>query len=347
MKTRKISHREKGGSLLGEGVTGKTVNAGCRPGGNSFCKEIEGQEDTIQKIRLYLVKTSPTDITSKEEIQAFIQFVHTVKRTIAKVIKEPPPFLHTTRKALFLGELDSNRRINRLYGKKAEDYLTVAPLEYKTHDILGAEVFLSSRSPIYVLFGQKCKNRFELQSSQRLLTWVEHILKSLVILQDKKYMHNDIKPDNTVLCENTFKMIDWGFACPMDYLSFKRMDGDDMFVSPIRWYITGVPKEEAFEKLRAKTKRKEKSLFYSNVWKEFYAYLEMEVNSAISLQLTREQLFQRYKKSLDCMMIGFTIVKVVHDSSLSWVTWKPIVEALTSHTHPLSAEQALKLIQKI
>lgn len=345
MKTRKL--RKTGGSLLGEGITGKTVNVGCISGGNSFCKEIEGKVDLVKEIIIYDSEKGSIFLKEKKDILQFVDFVHSLHKKIAKVIKDPPPFIKKSKQEIFFDELQSNRKIIDIYGTQSDMFLTIAPIKYKDLQILGAQVILSNASPIYVVFGQKCKNRFQILSSHKLKVWLNHILNSLIILQKKEFMHNDIKPDNTVLCDNTFTLIDWGFACPMNYKDFKKSDGDDMFISPIRWYITGTSKNESFNKLIEKTKRKNKRLYTSSIWRTFFSYIEEEVNYALSLHLSHEQLFERYKYALDVMMIGITIVEVVHNSNLSWRFWKPVVEKLVSHREPMTAEKALQYVKQI
>lgn len=340
MMTRK-KIRKVGGSFLGEGVTGKTVNAGCRPGGNSFCKEIEGKEDTVEKIVLYKSKKNTIEITEKDEIYSFIHFVHALRGRIAKVMKDPPPFLKRTKQDIFFEELASNEKINNIYGNQAEKYLTTSPLQYKNKDILGAQVFFQTKLPLFVVFGQKCKNKFALKSNGKVKQWTHDILNSLVLLQKKNYMHNDIKPDNTVLCDDQFKLIDWGFASPMEYSSFSKTDGDDMFISPIRWYMTGISREVSFSKLEKKTKRKNKKLFYSSLWKDILSYLQDEIDYTISLHLSKEELFKKYKNSLDVMMVGLSLVEIIHDSHLNWNSWKSFITKILSHRNPLSAEGAL------
>jgi serine/threonine protein kinase len=342
-KTRKI-----GGRLLGEGITGKTYNTGCTvAGGNSFCREIEGHEKYTKKIILFTPDTAPVFLTNKEEIHSFIQYVHSLKQKITKVLKPPHKSLKKSMKTLFHDELDANRKIIKLYGSKADNYLTIAPIVYNSINIIGAQVLLSSRSPLFVIFGTKCNNRFHLNTEEKLKKWTTDILESVEILQKKEFMHNDIKPDNSVLCDTKYKLIDWGFACPMDYHTFIKTDGDDMFISPIRWYINGIPKEIAVQKLKSKTERKNKKLFHSQLWKEFMNFFEDELNYAFHLGLSHQQLFTKYKKSLDIVMVGLTILEAVHDYRLSWNYWKPIVETFVSHKDPCSATKAIHFVDRI
>jgi len=336
--------RKVGGRLLGEGVTGQTFNAACISSGNSFCKRIRGQEESISKIVLYTPNTSPVKLTKEEDVSAFIDYFRNLDGIISKILKPPPKFLKKSIQTLFHNELDANRRIIKLYGSNAEKFLTIAPIDYNGHQVIGAQVFGSSMPPMYVIFGYKCNNKFKIDTTSELKRWVKDILKSLEILQKANYLHNDIKPDNTVLCKEVYKLIDWGFACHMDYKAFKKSDGDDMFISPARWYIVGVPKDKAIEKLKSKTERKNKSLYHSSIWNECMEFLENELEYVYTSGLSHEQLFTKYKKSFDVMMIGFTIVEVVYDSNLSWTHWKPIVFKFLSHKHPINAAAALLVL---
>jgi serine/threonine protein kinase len=349
MATRKARYsvnttRKVGGRLLGEGVTGKTYNAACSASGNSFCKEIKGQEDAIIKILLYTPENIPIKLTKQDELHSFVTYLRNLDGIITKILKPPPKFLKKSIKTLFHNELDANREIIKIYGTDAKKYLTIAPISYDNKDVIGAQVFLKSKIPLYVIFGYKCNNRFKLQTNKELKAWASDILESVSILQKRNYLHNDIKPDNTVLCDKTYKLIDWGFACHMDYKSFKVSDGDDMFITPLRWYIVGKPKEVAIEKLMSKTERKNKRLFQSSLWQEFMAYFTEELEYAFSSGLSHEQLFSKYKDSFDVIMVGLTILEVVHDSKLSWSYWGPIVKKLVSHKNPIDAQQALKLV---
>jgi serine/threonine protein kinase len=339
-KTRKI-----GGRLLGEGITGKTYNTGCTvAGGNSFCREVEGHERNIKKIILFTPDTAPVYLTNKDDIHSFVQYIHSLKQKITKVLKPPHKSIKKSIKTIFHDELDANRKIIKLYGSKADSYLTIAPIVYTNIHVIGAQVLFSSKAPLFVIFGTKCNNRFKLNTEQKLKDWTKDILESVEILQQKEFMHNDIKPDNSVLCDTKYKLIDWGFACPMDYHTFIKTDGDDMFISPIRWYISGIPKDIAVNKLKSKTERKNKKLFDSQLWKEFMNVFEDELKYAFDLGLSHQQLFTKYKKSLDVVMIGLTIVEAVHDHNLSWTYWKPIVERFVSHKNPCTAKKAIEFL---
>lgn len=332
------TRKQRAGKILGEGAHGKTYDASCRVHGESFCKTLESFKADIQKVTLY-TNDKKLVITAAAEIDFFTEYARTLVGNIAKIFK------HKTKAALQKAldeEIASNKAITELYGTHAEANTTISPVSGYIHrdtkyDIYGAVVDIKGQPSIYVVFGSKCNNKFPFHPSM-----IENLLESLIILNRKDYLHNDVKLDNIVLCDERYKLIDWGASTPMDFSN--KTHGSLLTTSPLRWYCYGYSALVSRNVLSTKTYFYKPEIYKSELFKEQMERINAEFNSRLIFESDRKRLFEAYKNTFDVFMLGMTILHVVIERKLSFDMYRPIIAAFTSLMEPLTARRALNYL---
>jgi serine/threonine protein kinase len=325
----------RGGAILGEGGHGITYNL-CKDDKVSFCNELEKQP--IKQIILYKVDGMET-LSDKNTIRQFIDFLHTKKDHIAKTFKPAGIFVSTTKQE-FEREIESGKQIIELYGKHADKYLTIAPLTgFQSYKLFGA-IFEGSVTT-YAIFGTKCNNKYEIILPKLL----KDILQSIIILQEKDVFHNDIKLDNIVKCSDRYKLIDWGETTKIDRMV---KPGSLITTSPIRWYCYDwrLIKLMCVELLPWRARQLQKAATESDLFKEIIAKIKKEFYEVTSHDLSKDELFKKYKNSFDLFQLGMTLVYAIYDKPNYYKQYIPIIKYLTSLTDPpANAKEAMNHIK--
>jgi hypothetical protein len=322
-----------GGAFLGEGLQGKTYDMGCDTEGESMCTMLE--KNNVSEIRLELDNSEFVALKTKEDIEEFIQFLHTVTGKIAKMFKPAKLFSMKTLQSKLDEEVDFNKTINKIYGRTAKRYLTSDPVKgFRKLSIVGAVVTVNGTPLLFVVFGTKCTNVYDMDMTQ----FITDILSSLVKLQSVGYSHNDIKLDNIVRCTDRYKLIDWGKLSNTD-----KKFGTTIFTNPIKWYLLGYSKilSKNIYRLSKHKVVRDHPLFKANNKR-----IVEEFNEVVKTH-TRDELTEIFKGTYDTFMFGNTILQAVIIYNLEYEKYRPLVESLTSLNNPLNAEQALKLVKKI
>lgn len=335
------TRKQRAGKVLGEGAHGKTYNASCRAEGESFCKTLETHKTDIQKVILYTNREKLT-ITESSDINLFTEYARTLVGNIAKIFK------HKSQTALQKAldeEIAMNKVITDLYGANANEYTTIAPVSGYIHrdteySIYGAIVNIKGQSSIYVVFGDKCNNKYEFQHNL-----INNLLESLIVLNQNNYLHNDVKLDNIVLCDARYKLIDWGAATPMDYKN--KTHGSLLTTSPLRWYCYGYLALVAKNVIPTKTYFYKPEIAKSAFFKEQVERINTEFRTLLIFEPDRKKLFEAYKNTFDVFMLGMTFLHAVIEHKLSYDLYRPIINSFTSLLEPLTARQALNLIEEV
>ena len=329
MKTRK---RITGS--LGEGFYGIAYN------NRSNTLYSQFKEENIHSIRLYTVDPKQDHVLScSKEIHEFLQFLKTQRNIMIKTYKTNFLLTGSRRLQNFTIELEENRTILDLYGSLAKSYLTIYPVSgFRNLRLLGASLHLHEASDFYMLFGHKCQNRFTVDPKQML----PDLLKSLEILRKQRYLHNDIKLDNIVLCDNTYKLIDWGQAGP-----FKKFHMGDMIgTSPIKWYLMGFPEVYTDNIMALRTHMVNSDFRFSELFHEVHTGVQEEYHEIVANRPSFKSLTLKYTDTFDVFMVGMLLLRAIHKYQLDAVKWLPIVKALVSLKKPLNAKEALDYLRK-
>jgi len=319
---------------LGEGFYGIAYNNRS----NTFYEQFKKEE--IMSIRLCTLKPKDEQIlTDRGDIDSFLHFLRHSRDLIIKTYKTTFLLTATRRKDNFATELGENRTILGLYGAKANRHLTIYPITgFRDLSILGAVLVLKNHSTFNMLFGHKCDNHYSMKAHKML----QDILKSLVILQDNQYLHNDIKLENIVLCNNTYKLIDWGQAG--NYTQFNM--GDMIGTSPIKWYLMGFPDLYTDNILALRTQMVNSDFKFSKIFEEVHQQVYDEFHEIIIYKPSYKSLIKKYINTFDIFMAGMMLLRAIHKFKLNKATFLPIVKQLVSLTSPLDAKEALALLSK-
>ncbi len=142
----------------------------------------------------------------------------------------------------FNNELNGYRNIIRIFGKDVNKYTTVNTIfSYNNTKIYGI-IFNDN----YYIFLERCYSTLQdINFTQKNYNkCYKEIIETLDILNKYNYIHNDIKPDNIIYCNNRFKLIDWESSNDIKNQSssfINTKNGSLVFNHPIKFYNIGVP----------------------------------------------------------------------------------------------------------
>jgi hypothetical protein len=141
----------------------------------------------------------------------------------------------------FRNEFKSINKLSFIYKNKLSYYTTLKPI-FNYNDI---DIYAISYGYYYFIFQEKCHKTIDnIDFTQKEFNkLIDDIYESLLILQKNNFLHNDIKPDNIIYCNNHYKLIDWDLAF-IKYTPFKSFikgsGGNFMFNHPIKFYNLGL-----------------------------------------------------------------------------------------------------------
>jgi len=142
----------------------------------------------------------------------------------------------------FNNEMEGYRQLIEIFKKDVSKYTTIKKgFTYKHKDIYGITFHNN-----YYVFLEKCfKTLDNIQFTEKTLSkCVKEIMECLNILNAHHYIHNDIKPDNIILCRKRFKIIDWessNYIKDQASTFINSKNGNLVFNHPIKFYRIGVP----------------------------------------------------------------------------------------------------------
>jgi serine/threonine protein kinase len=174
--------------------------------------------------------------------------------------------------------------------------------------------------------------------------YIIDILESIVILQSKQYCHNDIKLDNTVLCNNKYKLIDWGASGPIDTIKMGTLLG----TNPVKWFVYGYSKYVAETAISYRTHQR----YWNFARSERFQYINdriVEQFTALLAETTdKHALNDRFKYSYDVFMLGMSILHATYIYDIPFDKYSLLVRIFTSIRNPIkSAEIALTIAKDL
>jgi len=325
--------RKKGGKYLGEGSKGTVYNFGCVSKGDSFCSKIKNEQDNIESINLY-TPNGIVKLVSQRDINDFIQYSDTIKDKVAKIMK---PYGKHKRGIDY--ELLTNIRLSKMFGSKLDKYTNIGLCKFRQWKFVGCVIeYINLYAPIYVSFSDKC----EKADSMNLDKLIVDITEALQYMDKIGVDHSDIKPENMMLCDTTYKLIDWGNAATRE----EKIIGGLM---------TGILKEyllsknsnanKAEERFLAKIARNYPDLARSYIFRVNFHRMKNEFNS-ISHQ-GPEALEEHYRASHDFFAFGLSIMYFVVEGGLPYEKYRPIIEMLTSYLTVPTAARVYRLAKRL
>jgi serine/threonine protein kinase len=293
-------------------------------------------KEFITKITVYTTKEDKI-ISVDSDISKFVEFLHLQKDKLAKIFK-PGSLFSKSIEQKFKDELEMNKQILSIYKSKSSKYLTINPLK---GGILGIKIESKKRSNLFAIFGTKCNNTYELHLPNFLID----LLESIVILNNNNYFHNDIKDYNIVLCNNRYKLIDWGGSSTMH---IKNSPLTTLTTSIIRWYCYGYSQWACLNIIPFLLKQKKYNAYTSNIFQEVYSTILEEFKEVMKSGLSRDALFEKYKYSFDVFQLGMSLLYLIYDKPTYHKKYIPIIKYLTSLIDPpMNAKTALKHIKSV
>ena len=130
----------------------------------------------------------------------------------------------------FNNEMKSIKKLFKIYGDDISKYTAIKPI-FNYNDI---NIYAISYSNKFYIFQEKCfKTLDNIDFTQKEFNkMIDDVYESLLILQKNKFMHNDIKADNIIYCQNKYKLIDWELAYSINarYKSFFKGSGGNFII---------------------------------------------------------------------------------------------------------------------
>lgn len=328
-----IRKRKFGGKSLGKGAHGEAFNVGNNQAAPTFFSNIT--KKPISKIVIYSPDGEQIH-ESEQDITQFCEFIRIVRGFIAKV------FLPVnTIEADFLEEVNVNRKIINIYGSRATDFLTMSPTQpvFK-NEMVACKITFKDGELIYAVFNKRCNNKYTITD---LKQFANDILDSIIVLQEQSYEHNDIKMDNIVLCDNRYKLIDWGQSSTV--LNPEKKSGSLLSTSPIRWYVLGKSHIDAKYRMQFRTSMRNSRFAFSKLFRDVFYRIVDEYNTVTADTPDRDELHAKYLYSFDVFMLGVTMLHAVHKYNLDAAKYLPIINKFTSLLEPVkNAIEAKRLL---
>jgi len=142
----------------------------------------------------------------------------------------------------FYNELNGYKKLISIFGNKINKYTTIKEgFIFKNRKIYA--IFFNDN---FYIFLEKCQKtidniKFTQKTFNKFSFQILHILN---ILNKNKYIHNDIKPSNIIICNNDFKIIDWELSFSFSKQSkgfYLNKNGNFTYNHPIKFYTSGIP----------------------------------------------------------------------------------------------------------
>ncbi len=228
-------------------------------------------------------------------------------------------------KTIFQRELDIYQLfVSKFSNQFLKTATTLTSIPLKSISCVGLQIDQN-----YFIFQRKCETtllfRIKSLTVSEFKQMIHSVLVSLVEYQKHDLFHNDIKPDNIMVCRDSYTIIDYGKV--LTYKDMKRIYttkteeeqpyGSDFFTSPIAFYIYTNKLNTLFNTLPITsiyfifkkypfsiTKLQEYLNFYQHeVLLSYTQFIE-------GFKGTKEKLFETFVYSFDTYAVGIMIAQI-------------------------------------
>jgi serine/threonine protein kinase len=320
----------KGGKIYGEGVKGKAMNVVSKNSDNFIQlleDSINGKTAKISGIRLIGLKGDKR--IGQNNIPSFIQYMKKQDSFIIKIFKRN---IIINNKKSFHNELESVKQIMKIYGKNISKFTTVKQLNYNRYPFVGVELLYKSGKSTFALFYTKCKGITNMKYTTKILNkFIKDILMSITYLQKYNFIHTDIKPDNIVLCKNTFKLIDWDLSHRFNWRHFHKYHSNLFYCAPLTFYIDRVPGFISKRLIYYYNKFMDnKKWVKSKQFQDLYKEISNDFDQITDSDLTKAELFDKYHLKFDIFNVGMSIAHIIFLNKLNYKKYKVFIQKLIS-----------------
>lgn len=327
-----------GGKKYGEGVYGVTYDFACKMNDNeTLCKMLK--ERRVASVQLHSFDNS-VELDKPNEIRHFIRYIHNLDCCVAKVFKS---YMIGFDKKGFTEELEGMKTIYKIFGKETERETTLTSLKLYGFNFVAVYIVFIDGSHIYVTFSRKCESTLEQtpMSSRRLYRLAKNVLGTIGKMQEHRFAHCDIKPDNIIYCKRLkrFKLIDWGLANLLE--EDNRLAGTVMFGCPLAHYLSGYPAMLASRLMYMAAWKRDGGWFNSAVFQDLYKLVYEEFGQVVE----EDGLLERYGKKFDVFALGMCMGWVVWKHGLNWKKHKRLVVDMVSMKGLMDARSALAALR--
>ncbi len=237
---------KKGGRIFNHGYKGVVMSVynSLNRDKNTLYKEIEGKgrEDGIYLIGINRRKVKVRD-DERGKIMEMIRESGMRDDILVKKFVYATGF--DTNEGNFNNEMKGYMQLFKIFGEDVEKYTTIkAGFVYK-----GVKIYGIICKDNYYIFLEKCNKTIEsIKFDNKLFNkMVREVKEVLDKLEENRYIHNDIKPDNIIYCErvNRFKLVDWDLSTYFsDKINKKKIsmfkNGSFIYNHPIKFENTGL-----------------------------------------------------------------------------------------------------------
>ena len=303
----------KSGRIYGEGVKGLVKDVSyIKKDTNTLYNDIISNED-LKYIKLYGFKNDKIIKLkiNKEEI------IDLIKDKEDFIVKEFKKRFYFNNKNNFYNELKGFTKILKIFNNSLTKYTTIKHIFiYQNIKIYGM-----SFDDKYYTFSSKCYNTIDnIKMTNKLFKkFIKNIFETLLILQKRNYIHNDLKPDNIIYCHDYFKIIDWELSRDIkskpDSLLYS---GNFRYNHPIKLYL----KLPFFQLITYKMiKYIELNLFkkdylHKKHMKEYEKRTDESYNHIMNLNLSKKEIHNIYTKYFDIYSFALIIISIADKNKL-------------------------------
>lgn len=147
-----------------------------------------------------------------------------------------------SKKHNFNNELDGYKNLIKIFKDKISVHTTIK----EGFKFNGKKIYGMIFNDDYYIFLEKCyQNLEDVKFTSALLNKCsKEIMETLDILNKHDYIHNDLKPNNMILCKDRFKIIDWessNYVKNQSKSFVNTKNGNMVFNHPLKFYNLGIP----------------------------------------------------------------------------------------------------------
>jgi serine/threonine protein kinase len=196
---------------------------------------------------------------------------------------------------------------------------------YKEMNVVGLQITTTGRlftNHIYVSFSEKCTSTLEdmcktkvslhFQNDADFYTMILSVLNTLVELQKHNIGHGDLKPGNIMICQNSWKLIDWNMYRKLELSILMEKDGilpKHRGSSPFYYMLHDFTYRDIMIKNYVNDFMM--AQFHPDMYEEFFSYMKKSVTSfANESSSDKETLFHKFKNHGDLHSLGLVIYAI-------------------------------------